>query len=92
MTCGISAELSARVSEKGFKYLKKPPLRIAIPDIPTPTSSSLSEHFYPTADAIGREVIKMLSIQNSEDWEKVFRKLRGDGPLDVPYLDFKGPF
>ncbi len=92
MTCGISAELSARVTEKGFKYLKKPPLRIALPDIPTPTSSSLSEIFYPTADIIGRKILEMLSIQNSEDWEKVLHELRGNGPFDIPYLDFKGPF
>ena len=43
MTCGISAELSARVTENGFKYLKKPPLRIALPDIHLPTSPSLAD-------------------------------------------------
>ena len=91
-TCGISAELSARVTEKGFKYLKKPPLRIALPDIPTPTSPPLSETFYPTADVVGRKILEMLSIQRSEDWEKVLSELRGNGPFDVPYLDFKGPF
>ena len=92
MTCGISAELSARVTEKGFKYLKKPPLRIALPDIPTPTSPSLAEKIYPTANILGQEILKMLSIQNLEDWEKVLRELKGKGPFDVPYLDFKGPF
>jgi len=91
-TCGISAELSARVTEKAFKYLKKPPLRIALPDIPTPTSSSLAEDFYPTADVIGREILKILSVEISDDWERVFQELRGSGPFDVPYLEFKGPF
>ena len=91
-TCGISAELSARVSEKGFKYLKKPPLRIALPDIPTPTSPPLSETFYPTADVVGLKILEMLSIQRSEDWKKVLSELRGNGPFDVPYLNFKGPF
>jgi acetoin:2,6-dichlorophenolindophenol oxidoreductase subunit beta len=92
MTCGVSAELSARVTERAFKYLKKPPLRMALPDIPTPTSSSLAEVFYPTADVIGRRILKMLSIENSEAWENIFQELRGSGPFDIPYLDFKGPF
>jgi acetoin:2,6-dichlorophenolindophenol oxidoreductase subunit beta len=92
MTCGISAELSARVSEKGFKYLKMAPLRIALPDIPTPTSPSLAEKFYPTANIIGQEILKMLSIRNDEKWEQVLLELRGNGPFDVPYIDFRGPF
>ena len=72
--------------------MKKPPLRIALPDIPTPTSPSLAEKIYPTANILGQEILKMLSIQNLEDWEKVLWELKGKGPFDVPYLDFKGPF
>jgi len=92
MMCGVSAELSARVTEKGFKYLKKPPLRIALPHIPTPTSTSLSEIFYQTADVVGREILRMFDVQSSDAWERILNELRGKGPYDVPYLDFKGPF
>lgn len=45
--CGVAAEISARVSEKIFKYLKAPIVRIALPECPTPASSILEEEFYP---------------------------------------------
>jgi pyruvate dehydrogenase E1 component beta subunit len=46
-TCGIGSEIAAIVSEKGFRYLKAPIARIALPDIPTPSSHVLEEAFYP---------------------------------------------
>ena len=44
---GAGADISARVSEKGLKYLKSPVKRIASPDVPTPASHVLEEAFYP---------------------------------------------
>lgn len=46
-TGGVGAEISARVSEKAFKYLKAPILRISTADTPTPAGPSLEEAFYP---------------------------------------------
>ena len=41
--CGVSAEISALVSEKGFKYLKAPIQRITLPDSPAPASCVLEK-------------------------------------------------
>ena len=51
-TGGVSAEISALVSEKAFKYLKAPILRIATADTPTPASSVLEKAFYPGVNEI----------------------------------------
>jgi acetoin:2,6-dichlorophenolindophenol oxidoreductase subunit beta len=46
-TGGFAAEVIARMAEKGLKYFKKPPARVAFPDIPTPASYVLEEAYYP---------------------------------------------
>ena len=46
--CGISAEISALVSEKIFKYLKTPIMRVTLPNTPAPASSILEKEYYPT--------------------------------------------
>ncbi|MBU4343410.1 MAG: alpha-ketoacid dehydrogenase subunit beta [Candidatus Omnitrophica bacterium] len=45
--CGVAAEIASRVSEKAFKYLKAPIVRIALPEAPTPASIALEKEFYP---------------------------------------------
>lgn len=45
--CGISAEIVAFLSESCFASLKCPPIRLALPDIPTPASPVLEKLFYP---------------------------------------------
>jgi len=50
--CGVSAEVSALVSEKGFKYLKAPIKRVTLPDSPAPASRVLEKKYYPNANNI----------------------------------------
>jgi pyruvate/2-oxoglutarate/acetoin dehydrogenase E1 component len=45
---GVSAEISALVSENAFEYLKSPIRRVALPDTPAPASSKLEMAYYPT--------------------------------------------
>lgn len=59
-TGGVSAEISAVVAEKGFKYLKKPVRRVACPDIPTPASHVLEAKFYPGAADIVKSVKELM--------------------------------
>ncbi|MEC7641182.1 MAG: transketolase C-terminal domain-containing protein [Nitrospinota bacterium] len=93
ITCGVAAELVARVSEEAFKELKAPPARVALPDLHAPTSPTLSKEFYPTPQGIGEKILKTLSIETSSDKGRhILNDLKTDGPLDVPFLDFKGPF
>ena len=59
-TCGVGAEVSALVAEKAFSYLKAPILRVSLPDVPAPASSSLEKAFYPDSDDIVLSVKKVL--------------------------------
>lgn len=56
---GISAEISAKVSEKCFKYLKSPIKRIGLPHANHPSSYALEEVFFPTYKDIIKECIKI---------------------------------
>lgn len=59
-TCGVAAEVSALVSERVFKYLKSPIMRITLPDAPAPASSVLEKKYYPTEKNIISAVKKIL--------------------------------
>lgn len=52
--CGLSAEISAILSERLFGKLKAPVERLTFPPSPTPTAENLERQFYPTS----REIIK----------------------------------
>ncbi len=47
LSYGLSAEISAFVSENAFRFLKKPIKRIALVDSPAPASSVLEKRYYP---------------------------------------------
>ncbi|MFH1847194.1 MAG: alpha-ketoacid dehydrogenase subunit beta [Candidatus Omnitrophota bacterium] len=57
--CGAGAEISAMVSERAFKYLKAPVIRVALPECPTPASSELEKVFYPGCEDIVKAVRKV---------------------------------
>jgi len=59
--CGISADVSALVSEKAFQSLKAPIKRVTLPDSPAPASRMLEKKYYPDAKKIitaARDLIK----------------------------------
>lgn len=58
--CGISADVSAFVSEKGFKYLKAPVKRVTLPDSPAPASRVLEKKYYPDAKSIKAAIIELI--------------------------------
>ncbi|MBF0384362.1 MAG: alpha-ketoacid dehydrogenase subunit beta [Candidatus Omnitrophica bacterium] len=58
-TGGFSSEVITTVAEKGLRSLKKPPVRLSFPDIPTPAGFTLENAFYPGVDDIVREVEKL---------------------------------
>jgi pyruvate dehydrogenase E1 component beta subunit len=51
-TCGMAAEVSARVSENIFEYLKAPISRVTLPDVPAPASRVLEKAYYPDSKTI----------------------------------------
>jgi len=54
--CGVSAEVSALVLEKGFKYLKAPVKRVTLPGSPAPASRGLEDRYYPDSKNIVKAV------------------------------------
>ncbi len=89
MTCSVSSELIARVSTECFSMLRSPPKRIAMPDIPEPTSYSLTKNFYSGAYEIAVMASNMLE---SSDKSHDFTELKPRGHHDVPGDWFAGPF
>jgi pyruvate dehydrogenase E1 component beta subunit len=71
-----------------FGQLGQAPRRIALPDLPTPTSQALTKAFYKRADDIVSTIGEMLGRNIvMPDADK-----RAEFPHDVPGEYFKGPF
>ena len=83
----IAGEIIARISMNFFKFLKCPPIRIALPDAPTPTSFGLTKDFYPGQIQIIKSILKIVNKKVSID-----RTLSNSILHDVPGDWFKGPF
>jgi len=58
--CGLSAEIAALVAERAFHALKAPIRRVALPDVPTPTSYVLESRFYPGPLEIAQAVFEVM--------------------------------
>ncbi len=83
---GISAEIAATVNESLFQSLAKPPIRLGLPDYPTPTSPALSDQYYPQAYQIGNRVLRMVGKPATLTSANEKRR------LDQPDSTFQGPF
>lgn len=92
-TLSIASEIITRVCESAFNCLKVKPVRIALPDISTPTSYKLAEKFYPTSVTILKKTMEVLGLDKKKiqkictDYEKTITI-----KSDVPDNEFKGPF
>jgi pyruvate dehydrogenase E1 component beta subunit len=86
--CSVASEIVARCSMECFSELKAAPVRIALPEFPTPTSPSLTKIFYKGAEEIVHAVNKIFGLNISTE---PLHKLR-TFPHDVPGSWFKGPF
>lgn len=61
MTCGVAAELAARITEECFDFLEDPVVRVAGEDIPISVSPMLERHSVPTPELIVATALKMLA-------------------------------
>jgi len=86
---GVSAEIISVISEKAHKFLRSAPVRVAFPDVPTPTSYALANHYYPIAVDIVNAAGNMFSLPNRGEEEL---NIIHETPLDVPDKAFTGPF
>lgn len=55
LTCGVGAEIAARITEHAFESLDAPVMRLAAPDTPVPYSPPLEEAFLPNAAKIAEK-------------------------------------
>lgn len=61
MTCGVAAELAARITEECFDFLEDPVVRVAGEDIPISVSPLLEQNSVPTPDLIVDTTRKMFA-------------------------------
>jgi len=62
-TCGVAAEISAKIAESDiFGSLKGPIIRVSLPDTPAPASSALEKVYYPNAEKIILAIKKILEM------------------------------
>jgi len=87
-TAGFGAEVVAMVSENAFNELKSPPLRVAIPDCPLPSTPALANKYYPRAIHIATIISEMIGYGKDYTTFEMFKPI----PLDVPDSSFTGPF
>ena len=59
-TLGVGAEIGALLVEEALPYLDKPFKRLAIPDVPIPTSQHLVDAIVPSVDDIDRAVRELV--------------------------------
>lgn len=84
---GFAAEVVARVAEQALAALVAPPVRLTLPDIPTPTTRALANYYYPLPPDIAAAARQLLG-RPAVDPPRVEP---GDF-LDVPDRSFTGPF
>jgi acetoin:2,6-dichlorophenolindophenol oxidoreductase subunit beta len=91
---GIGAEIAAEITSRCFSSLKAAPVRLGLPDHPTPSSRGLVQGFYPDAARIARNCAEMLGLPEEIAAKAEARILedRQGLPIDVPDPFFKGPF
>jgi len=92
-TGSIAGELIAQVVETEYHTLKAPPVRIASPDYPTPTSHFMAEGYYPAPQTIADAAFKIIGMDNDSDrYCQLCIELQDKRPHDIPSRNFSGPF
>ena len=80
---GVSAEIAARAAEELWGVLKAPIRRVALPEVPTPASSTLETAYYPGPPEIVAAVKQCLAAPAGAVPERVIPSHR---------KEFEGPF
>jgi acetoin:2,6-dichlorophenolindophenol oxidoreductase subunit beta len=90
---GIAGEIITRVATKAMDSLRQPPQRVALPDIPAPSSPALTKSYYPTYQTIVEAVFRLMHRSPrllKSRWRK--EEAIQTVPHDVPDTSFTGPF
>jgi acetoin:2,6-dichlorophenolindophenol oxidoreductase subunit beta len=62
-SCGVAAELVARIAEQAWGALKAPPRRVTTPDVPIPFSEPLEAAVTPTTDKLIDAVREVMAAE-----------------------------
>ncbi len=91
---GIGSEIVASVSAEAFGSLRSAPLRLGLPDYPTPSSRGMIANYYPNADSIIERVGTLVGVARGplDAALATLSEQRKSIPIDVPDPFFKGPF
>ena len=91
---GIGAEVVSEVVGHCFPALKSAPMRLGMPDHPSPSSRGYLPGLYPDATSMLRTMGTMLEIPDAKVEAAVSELVaqRKGLPVDVPDPFFKGPF
>ena len=84
---GFAAEVVTRVVEQCLGDLKEPPVRITLPDLPTPTTRALSNYYYPLVRDITAAARRLVGRPPKPE-----PAIKPDDFLDAPDPTFTGPF
>tara|TARA_A100001011_G_scaffold400493_1_gene515501 strand:- start:447 stop:1535 length:1089 start_codon:yes stop_codon:yes gene_type:complete len=91
---GIGSEIISQIVEKNKNILKSNPIRLGMPNYPTPSSRGYLNGHYPDAKKIIFNIMKILNI--SEHKQKKVQKILNEKlkgkKIDVPNDIFRGPF
>lgn len=91
---GIGAEVVSQVVANCFSALKTAPVRMGLPDHPTPSSRGMVPGIYPDSASTLRTLGQMFGLAESKVASTVAKLTaqRKGLPIDVPDPFFKGPF
>jgi 2-oxoisovalerate dehydrogenase E1 component beta subunit len=59
-TCGFAAEVATRITERAFKWLDAPVVRVTAADVPTPFAPTLEQEVLPSAQRLKAAVLELL--------------------------------
>ena len=85
---GVTAEILARTVECGVVF-KSPPVRLGLPQAPTPTTPALADEYYPRALDVIQAVTRQLGLGFNPDW---LTDPDSGMPRDQPNRNFTGPY
>ena len=84
----LASEIISLISSYNIKIFKKEPIKITMPNFPTPTSFGLTKSFYPNFIDILKSAEKMMNKKI-----KIPKNSKTELKLhDIPYKNYTGPF
>jgi pyruvate dehydrogenase E1 component beta subunit len=88
-TGGFAGEVTAIIAEQAFGSLVSAPRRLAMPDVPVPTSPALAQFAYPRA----RDIVALAGeVLDARERVAALEPLPDPPHLDQPDPSFVGPF